>query len=43
MSDNRVNKELVIVSFDEFGQNSLNLFIYFYTNIMDFLDYKKKS
>ncbi|MEQ8199130.1 MAG: mechanosensitive ion channel family protein [Clostridiaceae bacterium] len=40
-SDSRVNKDLIIVTFDEFGRESLNLYIYFYTNVMDFFLYQK--
>ena len=39
--DSRVNKNVIIVAFDEFTKESLEIFIYFYTNVMEFVAYKK--
>lgn len=41
MNDDRVDKELIIVSFDSFSDHSLDIFIYYYIIIMDYLGYKK--
>lgn len=41
LNDTRVDKEIIIVSFDSFSDHSLDIFIYFYTNIMDYVAYKK--
>jgi len=41
LNDERVDKELVIVSFNAFSEHSLDVSIYFYTNVMEYLAYEK--
>ena len=41
LKDNRVDKEIVIVSFNSFSEHSLDVAIYFYTNVMEYLAYEK--
>lgn len=37
----KVNDEVIIVSLEQLKKSSLDVYIYFYTNIVDFLEYQK--